>query len=109
MEKESTEHCCEARELLLENAALSLFAVRELLGLAANPGELEDFDPDKDWDENLLGAAHSQVGIALGLLSELLVPRDEGGIYGYLAGMFASIAEEANEPEPEPEPELPLN
>ena len=108
MVKESTEHSCEGRELLLENAALSLFAVRELLGLAANPGELEDFDPDKDWDENLLGAAHSQVGVALSLLSELLAPRDEGaGIYEYLAGMFAGLADDANELESEPE--RPLN
>ena len=81
--------------------------MRELLGLAANPGELKDFDPDKDWDENLLSAAHSQVGVALGLLSELLAPRDEGaGRYEYLAGMFASLADDANNSEPEPEPPL---
>ena len=110
MVEESTKHCCEGRELLLENAALSLFAVRALLGLAANPGELEDFDPDKDWDENLLGAAHSQVGVVLSLLSELLAPRDDEGvgIYGYLAEMFASLADhDANHSEPESE--LPLN
>ena len=126
MVKESTEQLRDHRDhraRLLGNAAMSLLAASDFLRLAARPGELEDFDPAEVWDknlrgahiqENLLGAAHSEVGVILSLISELLEPRGEGSgssLYGHLAGLFANLADcaEKSQREREPEPEPPLN
>ena len=59
MEKESTE-----RERLIANAALSLLAASDFLRLAANPGEVEDFDPAEVWDKIYVALIFKKISLA---------------------------------------------